>query len=75
MLYDFEIRINMCKNKSCSDNLNIYKSQKRTQFKSNNFTSELNSKKEEFKKSFMIYERFYLYWRIYKIYLKPGKNK
>lgn len=61
MLYDFEIRINMCKNKSCSDNLNIYKSQKRTKFKSNNFTSELNSKKEEFKKSFMVFyrERFY----------------
>ena len=33
MLYDFEIRINMCKNKSCSDNLNIYKSQKEPNLK------------------------------------------
>ena len=77
MLYDFEISINVCKNKSCSNDLNIYKTKNEANYKSNNSTSGLNSNQEEFKKSFMIFYIiiFYLYWRIYKIYLKPRKNK
>ena len=47
MLYDFEISIYMCKNKSSSNNLNIYKTKNEPYYKSNNFTIIQNKKNLE----------------------------